>query len=93
MKISAMTFRLYAPWVHSLKEKRMIVQSLITRLQNRFHVSAAEIDEQDAHQFIQIGAAAIVPHNAMADRLMREITQFIEKSTEAEIIESVLEIR
>ncbi len=93
MKILAVTFRLYAPWVHSLKEKRMIVQSLITKLQNRFHVSAAEIDEQDVHQFIVIGIAAIVPHNAMADRLVTEISQFVEESSEAEIIETFREIR
>ena len=66
MIIAAMTFRLHAPWVHSLKEKRMIVKSIIAQLQNRFHVSAAEIDEQDTHQIIVIGIAAIVPHNAMA---------------------------
>lgn len=93
MKILAITFRLYAPWVHSLKEKRMIIQSLITKLQNRFHVSAAEIGEQDVHQFIMIGTAAIVPHNAMADRLAAEITKFIEENTEAEIIETTREIR
>ena len=93
MKILAITFRLYAPWVHSLKEKRMIVKSLIAKLQNRFHVSAAEIDEQDAHQFIVIGAAAIVPHNAMADRLTEELSRFIEENTEAEIIETLREIR
>lgn len=45
MKIAVMSFRLYAPWVHSLKEKRMIVRSMIAKLQNRFHVSAAEIEE------------------------------------------------
>ncbi|QTE72235.1 DUF503 domain-containing protein [Clostridiales bacterium FE2011] len=55
MKIAAMTFRLRASWVHSLKEKRMIVNSLTAKLQNRFHVSAAEIDEQDTHQIIVIG--------------------------------------
>ena len=93
MKILALTFRLYAPWVHGLKEKRMIVKSLLAKLQNRFRVSATEIDEQDAHQFIVIGAAAIVPHNAFADSLMREITIFIEENTEAEIIESFHEIR
>ena len=93
MKILAMSFRLYVPWVHSLKEKRMIVQSLITKLQNRFHVSAAEIDEQDAHQFFVIGAAAIVPHNAMADRLWGEISRFTEETTGAEITEAVREIR
>ena len=43
MNIATITFRLHAPWVHSLKEKRMIVKSIIAKLQNKFHVPAAEI--------------------------------------------------
>ncbi len=93
MRIAAMTFRLHAPWVHSLKEKRMIVKSLVAKLQNRFRVSAAEIDEQDTHQIIVIGVAAIVPHNAMADSLMDEISSFVEDNTEAEILDEEREIR
>ena len=93
MRIAAMTFRLHAPWVHSLKEKRMVVKSLITQLQNRFHVSAAEIDEQDTHQIIVIGVAAIVPHNAIADGLMEKISQFVESASEAEVWEETREIR
>ena len=38
MIIAAMTFRLHAPWVHSLKEKRMVVKSIVAQLQNHFHV-------------------------------------------------------
>ena len=93
MNIAAMTFRLRATWVRNLKEKRMIVKSLTAKLQNRFHVSAAEIDEQDIHQIIVIGVAAIVPHNAMADSLMDEISLFIESNTEAEILDEEREIR
>lgn len=93
MRIAAMTFRLHAPWVHSLKEKRMVVKSLITQLQNRFHVSAAELDEQDTHQIIVIGVAAIVPHNAIADSLMEKISQFVESTSEAEVWEETREIR
>ena len=93
MNIAAMTFRLHAPWAHSLKEKRMIVKSLTAQLQNRFHVSAAEIDEQDTHQIIVIAAAAVVPHNAMADSLMEEISRFVEENCEAEILEETREIR
>ena len=88
-----MTFRLYASWVHSLKEKRSIVKSLIAKLQNRYHVSAAEIDEQDTHHIIVIGLAAIVPHNAMADSLMEDISLFVEENTDAEIIDEEREIR
>ena len=93
MRIAVMTFRLRASWVRSLKEKRMIAKSLITKLQNRFHVSAAEVDEQDTHQIIVIGVAAIVPHNALADSLMEEISLFMEENTEAEIIDEEREIR
>jgi hypothetical protein len=70
-----------------------IVKSLVAQLQNRFHVSAAEIDEQDTHQIIVIGVAAIVPHNAMADSLMEEISLFVEENCEAEILEETREIR
>ena len=71
----------------------MIVKSLIAKLQNKFHVSAAEIDEQDTHQIAVIGVAAIVPYNAAADSLMEKISLFVEENTEAEIIDEEWEIR
>ena len=40
-----------------------------------------------------IGAAAIVPHNAIADHLMDEISTFVEMNTEAEILDEQREIR
>ena len=93
MIIAAMTFRLHAPWVHTLKEKRMIVKSLVAQLQNKFHVSAAEIDKQDTHQIIVIGVAVIVPNNSLADSLMDEISQFVETATDAQVLEEAREIR
>ena len=93
MIIATITFKLHAPWVHSLKEKRVIVKSILAKLQNRFHVSAAEIDEQDTHQIIVIGVAAIVPHNAQADSLMDNISRFVEENCEAEIIDEERELR
>ena len=93
MEIVTITFRLHAPWVHSLKEKRMIVKSLVAKLQNKFHVSAAEVDEQDTHHIIVIGVAAIVPHNALADSMMDEISAFVENNTGAEILDEIREIR
>ena len=42
---------------------------------------------------IVIGAAAIVPHNAIADSLMDEISTFVEENTEAEILDELREIR
>ena len=92
MNIAAMTFRLRVSRVHSPKKKRMIVKSLTAQPQNGFHVSAAEIDEQDTHQIIVIGDAAIVPHNAMADSLMEKISLLVDENCEAKILEETREI-
>jgi len=40
-----------------------------------------------------IGVAAIVPHQALADSLMDEISGFVEESTDAEILDEEREIR
>ena len=93
VKVAVLRMKLYAPWVHSLKEKRMVVKSLLAKIRNKFQVSAAEVEDQDIHQSIVIGVAAIVPHKAQADSMMEEIADFVEQSTEAEIVEEGWEMR
>lgn len=86
MRILALKIHLYAPWVHSLKEKRMIIKSLIAKLRNKFNVSVSEIDAQDIHPNLMLGIAAIVAHQAQADSVAENLQHFIEQNTEAEII-------
>lgn len=93
MLIAAMTVRLYAPWVHSLKEKRMEVKSLLARLRNQFHCSAAEVDAQDIHQTIVLGIACVVGNTAQADSLLDAVLKFIEKDSQAEIVRVDREVR
>ena len=93
MRVAVMELRLYAPWIHSLKEKRMVVKSLLGKIRSRYAVSAAETAEQDIHQMIVIGVAAIVAHAAQADGLMDDILALVENSTEAEIVSVEREIR
>lgn len=50
-------------------------------------MSTAEIDEQDRHQIIVLGVAAVVPSNAIEDSVMEEISQFMETGAEEEIVE------
>ena len=59
MTVAVLTLRLRAPWVQSLKEKRMELRSLLAKLRNKFNVSVAETDEQDTHQLLVISAAAV----------------------------------
>lgn len=43
----------------SLKDKRQVIRSLIDKLQNRFKVSAAEVDHLDSWQYATIGLAFV----------------------------------
>ena len=90
MMILTITIKLHAPWVHSLKEKRMVVKSLLAKLQNKFNVSVAELDEQDIHQIIVLGLAGIVANNASVSEA---IQHFVDSNTEAELLEFDREIR
>ena len=92
MTILALRIRLHAPWVHSRKEKRMVVKSLLAKLRNKFNVSAAEVDEQDIHQIIVIGLAAVAAHQAQADSIQEEIERFVAQNTEAGILDVEREI-
>lgn len=92
MRIVTLELTLRANWVHSLKEKRMILKSLLAKLRNEFNISVAEIGLQDTHQLLNIGIAAIAHNNAQADSIIENILQFIECNTEAELIDIVKEI-
>lgn len=93
MKVLTIEVKLYAPWIQSLKEKRMVIKSLVAKIINKFHVSVAEIDAQDVHKTIVIGIAVIVDSQKKADQMEECIVNFIEDSTEAQILEIVSEIR
>ncbi len=84
---------LYAPWVHSLKEKRMVVKSLLTKVRSRFNVSAIEAAEQDVHQTIVLGFACAAGSTALADSTLDHLLSFLEANTEAEIIRIEREVR
>lgn len=93
MMIETLEIKLYASWVHSLKEKRMIVKSLIAKIKNKFNVSIAEVSDQDIHQSIVLGLACVAANNALADSIMDHVITFVEENTEAEIVHIHREMR
>lgn len=93
MMIGVATIKLYAPWVHSLKEKRMVVQSILSKVQHKFNVSIAEVDEQDTHQTIIVGIACVVGTAALASSVIDKVIRFIEASTDAEILDIQRDVR
>lgn len=93
MFIGTVKVTLYASWVHSLKEKRMIVKSICAKLRNQFNISVVEIEEQDVHQTIVIAAACVTGSASLADTMIENVIQFIEDNTEAQIMGVEKELR
>jgi uncharacterized protein len=93
MIVSTLRVKLYAPACHSLKDKRMIVKSILQRSRNKFNISIAEIEEQDYHQTIVIGVACVSNSRVQANAVLDEVMRFIEENTEAEITDILYEDR
>ena len=93
MIIGTLELKLHAPWVSSLKEKRMVVKSIIAKTKNKFNVSIAEVDEQDTHQTIILGIACVAGTVSQSDSILDHVIAFIENSSEADILNIEREIR
>lgn len=86
MVIGVVKVKIHTPWVHSLKEKRMVVKSICAKVRNKFNVSIVEAEEQDIHQIIVIGFACIAGDSAHAHSIIDNVLNFIENNTEGNII-------
>ena len=84
------TFR--AEWVSSLKEKRMVVKSLVEKTRHKFNASVAEVDRQDEHRIIVIGFACVSNEKRHAESMLQRILDFMEDHTEAELLSAESEI-
>ena len=77
----------------SLKGKRQIVKSIISRVQNHYHVSVAEIDDHDLWQIATLGIACISNDRRHANEILSKIVDFINQSRfEAELVDYQIEI-
>ncbi|MEX0684054.1 MAG: DUF503 domain-containing protein [Dehalococcoidia bacterium] len=93
MLIGVCRVKLRLPENQSLKGKRQVIKSLIARLQNKFHVSAAEVANNDSWQLATIGVACVSNSDRHADEVMASVVSFIRSERlDAEILDVETEI-
>lgn len=92
MVIGLCKLKLYAPWVHSLKEKRMIVRSLLGKVRSKFSISIAEVEALDIHQTVILGMSVVTNEAKIADTMLNQIISYIQEHTEAELLDIDREI-
>jgi uncharacterized protein YlxP (DUF503 family) len=92
MHVSVCQIELRLPENHSLKGKRQVVKSIITRLQNKFKISVAEVDNQDLWQLVTLGVACVSNHRRHADETLTNVIKFVVQNyPDVELLSSEIE--
>lgn len=69
---------------HSLKEKRAVLQRVLTRLKQKFNISVAETDYQDLWQRTKIAIVAVSSSQKATERELQNALHFLDSFPELE---------
>jgi uncharacterized protein YlxP (DUF503 family) len=69
---------------HSLKEKRAVLQRIITRLKQRYNVSVSEIDHQDVWQRTKLAIVSVSSNRASSEKEIQRALEMIDSFPEIE---------
>ena len=83
-------FRLYD--INSLKEKRKIIKSMITRIKNKFNISIAETDFNDSHSWAQIGFSIVGNDSRLVNSKLDKVFNMADDMGLAQIVDTQIEI-
>ena len=72
---------------HSLKEKRAVLQRMITRTKQKFNVSVAEIDHQNVWQRTRIALVCVSSSKQSAEREINNALNFLQSNPAWEQLE------
>jgi uncharacterized protein YlxP (DUF503 family) len=85
MVVSMIQFIFEIPDIHSIKEKRRIVKSVMEKMRHKFKISAAEVDLQDSVSFAQIGGALVSNSRDFGEKVLRKAFDMVERETPVRI--------
>ena len=93
MHVGICTIRLRIPENGSLKDKRRVLKSIITRVRNKFNVSVAEIENNDNWQMATLGITCVSNDKRHANEVISKVADYISDARfEAEILGYTMEI-
>jgi len=92
MHVGVCRIELRLPENHSLKGKRQVIKSITTRIQNKFNVSVAEVDNQNLWQLATLGIACVSNHRRHADETLSNVVKFVVQNyPDVELLSSEIE--
>lgn len=93
MNVGVCKITLRLPENLSLKGKRQILKSIISRVNNQFNVSVAEVSDHDLWQLATIGVCCVSNSKRHANQVLSKVVDFVAQSHfEAELLDYEIEI-
>ena len=86
MFVLSLAVDLHLPAARSLKDKRMVVKSIVDGARHRFRVAAADVGSQDQWQRAALGFAAVAASPGHAVEIIDEVDRFIWSRPEIEVV-------
>ncbi len=92
MVIGTLQVTVQVPESRSLKDKRMVVRSITSRVRQTFAVAVAEVGEQNAWQTVVIGVACVSNNARHADEVCQKVLGYIENDADGVVSASRFEL-
>lgn len=92
MVIGILKIELCLPHLHSLKEKRKILKSLIAKLRQKFNISISETGSQDKWQRSSISVVLTCNDSAFAHQVLEGVVKEVERAIEGYLVDYDIEI-
>lgn len=93
MNVGVCKLSLRIPENMSLKGKRQVIKSITGKVQNKFNVTIAEVDNNDVWQTATIGIACLSNNKRHTNEVLSRVVNFIEAGRfDIEILDYEIEI-
>ncbi len=93
MNVGVCRISLRLPENLSLKGKRQVLKSIITRVGNKFNVSIAEVDDHDSWQLATLGICCVSNNKRYTNEVLSKVVDFVANSRfEIEMLNYEIEI-
>lgn len=93
MNLGVCRVKLRLPENQSLKGKRQVLKSIITRVRNHYNVAIAEVDDQDIWQLATLGIACVSNSAQQNNQVLSKVVDFISQSRfDIEMLDYEIEI-
>jgi uncharacterized protein len=78
MHVAVARFTLLVPSSHSLKDKRGVLRRIKDRVQQRFHITLAEVAAHDLWQRIELGFSVVTAQRDHAEDAVGSVLGYVE---------------